>query len=333
MNETLHAVIADGATPGGVLLTGTADGLRTVLAAGAVVPERSPEAPDEHTLYDLASLTKVVATWPLVGRAVEQGLLDIDAPLRDALPAMSGSTPSAEPTIRQILTHTSGMRATTRLDHYRGAELPLYELMCREPLDDVPGRAHRYINRGFVLLGLALAHVHGRPLDQLARELFDDLGMPATTYGPLARSSRVAPTEPRFPGAPRLWGAAHDDNAALLGGVAGHAGVFASAHDLATYAERLLDSYATADAPLGAWFRAGLVPQAEIEPGLHRGLAWVTAHGGHTAYHHGFTGTSLYLAPAAGRYLVITTNAIHNGPARTRLAPLRALALKVLTTG
>ncbi|THC43112.1 serine hydrolase domain-containing protein [Streptomyces sp. A1499] len=74
--------------------------------------------------------------------------------------------PSAEVTVRQLLAHTSGLRASTRLDHYRGADLPLHELLCREPLDDAAG-THRYINRGYILLGLALAHVNGLPLDDL----------------------------------------------------------------------------------------------------------------------------------------------------------------------
>lgn len=130
---------------------------------------------------------------------------------------------------------------------------------------------------------------------------------------------------------PRIWGSAHDDNAALMGGVAGHAGVFASTSDLATYAEQLLAAHTDEDNALGSWLRTSLIPQAEIEPGLHRGLGWITAHAGQVAYHHGFTGTSLYLSPATGRYIAICTNAIHNGPARTRIAPLRALALKTIS--
>jgi CubicO group peptidase (beta-lactamase class C family) len=329
--ETLESVVADGATPGGVIAFGTADGTPEYLSAGVVAPECGTAAPTRHTVYDIASLTKVVATWPLVGRAIHDGLLDLDGPIRDFLPAMNGELPSAEATVRQLLAHTSGLRASTRLDHYRGAELPLHELMCREPLDDAPG-THRYINRGYILLGLALAHIHDQPLDELAAAVWDELGMSEVMYGPIGRSGRVAPTEQRIPGAPRIWGAAHDDNAALLGGVAGHAGVFATPRDLARYARHLLTAHADAtDADLGEWMRAGLVPQAAIEPGLDRGLSWILAAGGRVAYHHGFTGTSLYLAPDTGRYLAICTNAVYHGNARTRIAPLRALALKTIS--
>ncbi len=329
LHETLREVVADGASPGGVVVAGTIAGHQQVMAAGVVAPECGPQSPTAHTLYDIASLTKVVATWPLIGRSVRDGLVDLDAPVRDSLPAMNGEAPSGEATVRQLIAHTSGLRASTRLDHYRGADLPLHELLCREPLEDTPG-THRYINRGYILLGLALTHLHRRPLDRIAADMWDELGMHSTFYGPVTRTPDVAPTEQRLPGAPRTWGTAHDDNAALMGGVAGHAGVFSTPADLATYAQALLSADETH--PLGDWLGSSLVPQTAIEPGLDRGLSWILAHGESIACHHGFTGTSLYLAPSAGRYLVICTNAVYNGPARTRLAPLRALALKTISS-
>ncbi|MBT2406799.1 MULTISPECIES: serine hydrolase [unclassified Streptomyces] len=330
LRDALGEIVADGASPGGIVVCGTAAGGREVLTAGVVSPYTNPQAPDEHTVYDIASLTKVTATWPLAGRAIDAGLLGLDTPVREFLPPLTGdvSMPGAEATVRQLLSHTSGLRAATRLDLYDLAERPLHELICHELLESLPG-THRYINRGYILLGLALAHVHQQPLDRLAAEMWSELGMNHTSYGPVAQSPRVAPTEQREDH-DRLWGAVHDDNAAIMGGVAGHAGVFAPAADLATYAEYLLAGEETV---LGAWLRAGLTPQAEIEPGLHRGLGWILAAGDTVAYHHGFTGTSLYLAPATGRYIAITTNAVHNGASRTLIAPLRERALKILAAG
>ncbi|MFG2440799.1 serine hydrolase domain-containing protein [Streptomyces sp. NPDC048508] len=327
LRDTFDQVVADGATPGGVIAFGTTGANPQFLSVGKVAPECGDVEPDQDTAYDIASLTKVVAVWPLLGQALGAGLLDLDAPIRDFLPPMNSETPSGEATVRQLIAHTSGLRASTRLDHYRGAELPLHELLCREPLEDAPGQ-HRYINRGYILLGLALAHINDLPLDQLGGALWRTLGMDDTMYGPVARTPQVAPTEQRIPGAPRIWGAPHDDNAGLLGGIAGHAGVFSTPGDLSVYAQRLLAAHADGDDGLGEWLHASLVPQAQIEPGLDRGLSWILAAGGQVAYHHGFTGTSLYLAPRTGRYLVICTNAVYHGSARTKIAPLRALALK-----
>ncbi|MDK9499669.1 serine hydrolase [Streptomyces katrae] len=322
----LDQAVADGATPGGVIALGTLGDAPRFLTSGRIADELGDAAPGADTVYDIASLTKVVATWPLVCQAIDAELLTQAAPVREFLPPIDGPAPSGEATIEQLLTHTAGLRAATRLDHYRGTHQPLHELLCREPLEAEPPAEHRYVNRGYILLGLALAHTHRRPLDELARALWDDLGMTGTTYGPVARGPRVAPTDRRLPGAPRIWGQAHDDNAALLGGVAGHAGVFSTARDLARYAAHLIDPATR----LHGWLRASALPFAPIEAGLDRGLSWICAPG-NVAYHHGFTGTSLYLAPTAGRYLAICTNAVYHGEARRRIAPLRALALKTVT--
>ncbi|MGE7387861.1 serine hydrolase [Streptomyces sp. NPDC004126] len=115
-------------------------------------------------------------------------------------------------------------------------------------------------------------------------------------------------------------------DAGLLGGVAGHAGVFSTARDLARYAAHLVDPAGR----LYGWLRTSTRPFAPIGTGLDRGLSWICAPGD-VAYHHGFTGTSPYLAPTAGRYLAICTNAVYHGEARRRIAPLRALALKTVT--
>ncbi|WP_223838054.1 serine hydrolase domain-containing protein [Streptomyces venezuelae] len=325
LTEALDQTVTDGATPGGVIALGTLGEPPRFLKAGRIADELGDTAPGPDTVYDIASLTKVVATWPLVCQAFDAEVLARTAPVRDFLPAIDGPAPSGEATIEQLLTHTAGLKASTRLDHYRGTQTPLHELLCREPLEGEPG-THRYINRGYILLGLALAHVHGRTLDELGRALWDDLGMTSTTYGPVARGPQVAPTERRIPGAPRIWGTAHDDNAALLGGVAGHAGTFSTARDLARYAEYLIDPASR----LHGWLRASSLPFAPIEPGLDRGLSWIVAPGG-VDYHHGFTGTSLYLARGTGRYLAVCTNAVYYGEARKKIAPLRALALKTIT--
>ncbi len=330
LRECLDLMTADGTVPGGVIAHGAFDAEPGFLASGIVAPECGDARPGPDTVYDVASLTKVLATWPLVGTSINESLT-LDTPVRELLPGVPAEAPGGRVTARQILSHTSGLRADTRLDRYRGRTEPLAELICGEDLIAEPGAGHRYINRGFILLGLVLAHSRDRRLDELAADLWRSLGMTATAYGPLTRSARVAPTEQRLPGAPRLWGMPHDDNAALLGGVAGHAGVFTTPADLAAFATALLSSHASGG-DLGRWLANSLQPLAGIEPGLDRGLAWILADDGRVAYHHGFTGTSLYLAPHTGRYLAICTNAVyHHQDNRTRLAPLRTLALKAIT--
>ncbi|MEV5506943.1 serine hydrolase domain-containing protein [Streptomyces orinoci] len=330
--ECLELLTADGSVPGGVIAYGTCGGRPGYLASGLVAAECGDTRPGPQTRYDLASLTKVVAIWPLVGKTLADRL-PLGAPIRHALPGLPADAPGGWVTVRQILAHTSGLRADTRLDQYRKSGSNLAELICREPLISTPGTQHRYINRGFILLGLILAAITEHRLDELTDALWRDLGMRHTTYGPLGRATDVAPTEQRFPGAPRLWGLPHDDNATLLGGVAGHAGAFSTPADLATYADALLRAH-RARSPLGRWLADSMTPQAAIEPGLDRGLAWILADKGQVAYHHGFTGTSLYLSPATGRYLALCTNAVyHHQDNRTRLAPLRALALKAVANG
>jgi CubicO group peptidase (beta-lactamase class C family) len=328
LHDCLDLMTADGAVPGGVIAHGTYDSRPGFLTSGIVAPECGDTRPGPDTVYDVASLTKVLATWPLIGSLDS---LDLDVPVRDLLRHLPADAPGGQVTVRQILAHTSGLRADTRLDQYRGTGTDLAELICREDLIAEPGTGHRYINRGFILAGLLLAQVTDQRLDELAADLWQGLGMPATQYGPLDRAAHVAPTERRFPGAPRLWGLPHDDNAALLGGVAGHAGVFSTPTDLATYASALLRGHHEGS-PLGVWLAESMAPHAVIEPGLNRGLAWILADEARVAHHHGFTGTSLYLHPATGRYLAICTNAVyHHQDNRTRLAPLRALALKAIT--
>ncbi|WP_073815647.1 serine hydrolase domain-containing protein [Kitasatospora sp. CB01950] len=327
LRECLELMTADGTVPGGVIAHGDLEGEPGFLTAGIVAPECGDARPGPDTVYDAASLTKVVATWPLIGSTG----IDLDAPVHTLLPTVAAVVPGGKVTVGQILAHTTGLRADTRLDQYRNRNQDLAALICGEDLIAEPGAGHRYINRGFILAGLLLAQVTGRRLDELAADLWTSLGMTSTAYGPIGRSSRVAPTEQRLAGAPRLWGIPHDDNAALLGGVAGHAGVFTTAADLATYATALLSGHRDGT-DLGRWLARSTVPQAVIEPGLNRGLAWLLTGNGRVAYHHGFTGTSLYLAPATGRYLVICTNAVyHHQDNRTALAPLRALALKAIT--
>lgn len=319
----MKLMVDAGWLPGGTAVIGTGGMWEFVVVGG--INEEYETTPDVS--YDVASLTKVMAVWPLVGRAADEGVLDLDAPLAEYFPR--GRYPGGRVTVRQILTHTSRLNPVTWLERYAGTDLHLAEAILSDPLE---AEGYRYIDRGFILLGLLLERLYGSPLDRLCAELWADMGMPSTTYGPLARSPAVAPTEHRLPGAAPTWGVVHDEAAALMGGIAGHAGVFSTAIDLGAFARELLRVH---DGPDTGVLPAGFVeeswtPQVHVGTGLSRGLAWLVADDG-VVHHNGFTGTSLFLHPASGRYVGVLTNAVHYGRRRTGLPDLRTAVRSALT--
>jgi len=318
----LKVMVDAGWLPGGAAVIGTG-GMWEFVAVGRIDGE-SDTAPD--VAYDVASLTKVMATWPLVGQAVAEGLLDLDAPMSEYLHAEG--LPGARVTARQILTHTSRLNPVTWLERYVGTDQDLGEAILADPLED-PG--YQYVDRGFILLGLLLERLYGTSLDRLAGDLWDELGMRSTTFGPLTRSPAVAPTERRLPGAGPAWGVVHDEAAALMGGVAGHAGAFSTAIDLGAFAREMLRLHEGGPGPVPSSFvRMSWQPHVDAGQRLWRGLGWLITPEG-VVYHNGFTGTSLFLHPDSGRYVGVLTNAVHYGRDRVGLGDLRSAARSALT--
>jgi CubicO group peptidase (beta-lactamase class C family) len=175
-----------------------------------------------------------------------------------------------------------------------------------------------------------LERLYGEGLERLAVELWEELGMRSTVFGPLPRSPSVAPTERRLAGAAPTWGVVHDEAAALMGGVAGHAGVFTTAIDLGTFARETLRTYVTAGGAVPRSFvRSSWQPHVEAGSGVARGLGWLVTPEG-VVYHNGFTGTSLFMHPESGRYVGVLTNAVHYGRDRVGLVDLRAAARSAL---
>ncbi|GAB3717715.1 serine hydrolase domain-containing protein [Nocardiopsis oceani] len=319
----LKVLVDAGWVPGGAAVVGTG-GMWEFVAVGRIDGEHDT-APDVS--YDVASLTKVMATWPLVGRAVAEGILDLNAPMSEYFPA--DGLPGAWVTARQILTHTSRLNQVTWMERYVGTDQDLAEAILADPLEE-PG--YLYIDRGFILLGLLLERLYGKGLDRLAAGLWSDLGMRATTFGPLARTPSVAPTERRLVGAAPAWGVVHDEAAALMGGVAGHAGAFTTAIDLGAFAREMLRLYGGgSEGPVpGSFVRESWSPQVDAGARLSRGLGWLVTPEG-VVYHNGFTGTSLFMHPESGRYVGVLTNAVHYGRDRTGLVDLRTAARSALT--
>jgi CubicO group peptidase (beta-lactamase class C family) len=329
--QQLETAVAEfvtrGGAPGAVAVAGTADDLRA-LSAGVVAPRLAEVVPSTSTRYDVASLTKIVSTWGLAGLAMADGELELDKPLSSYLG--SSSHPGSVVTARHILSHTSGLRAATRFDQYVGNGEDLAELILREDLETEPGRQHRYINRGFVLLGLALQRILGDGLDVLARErLWQPWEMDRTGFGPLPAGDDVAPTERRLGGTRPAWGVVHDENAGLMGGVAGHSGVFSTADDLVRFA-RVVMAATRAETSFGRYVGESFKVHA-TDGATRRGLAWILVPESGVVYHHGFTGVSLYLSPATDRFVVLLSNAVFVSRDRERLTGLRAEALRAIS--
>jgi serine-type D-Ala-D-Ala carboxypeptidase len=286
-------------------------------------PPRGDDAPEAEaeavpagpgTLFDLASLTKVVATLPLVLLLHQRGSWSIDDPVARWLPG----APRSPVTISDCLLHAAGL--VPHREYYRLHADPaeIKRAVISELADAVPGPVC-YSDLGFMLLGWAVEECAGEPLATLAsREVFGPLGMTATSYLPRAPRLAIAATEAdgdqRLPGG-LVWGQVHDGNAYALGGVTGHAGVFGTAADLARYGCALLrpDRHPVLSAQTIA-----LITERQAGTGAEtRALGWrlrPDAWGDWpepTIWHTGFTGTSMLVAPGLDAAVIVLTNAIH----------------------
>jgi CubicO group peptidase (beta-lactamase class C family) len=306
-------------------------------AYGQRAIEPAPEPMDEATVFDAASLTKPVVTATLVQLLREQGRLDLEAPLQRYLPDCGGAD-KAQITLRQLLTHSSGLPAglpRNGAGEWSGSQAAQHIACGLAPLVP-PGMQFRYSDVNFILLGRIVERVAGLPLDRFAAQaLFQPLGMHDSGYLPLQRmdAGRIAPTE-RQPDGQLLRGEVHDPTARKMGGVAGHAGLFTTTADLARFARMLLSGGIAED---GRRFLSaesvGLLTTAQSPPALaeRRSLGWDIASPfarprgqlypptsfGHT----GFTGCAFWLDPASRSFFVLLSNRVHPA-AGTNVLPL-----------
>ena len=340
IGELLSALVDTGATPGAVVVAGTHDGVLAECAAGCLSYAADAGRVTPDTIYDLASLTKVIVTTPLVMRLHEAGQLDLDAPVRRYVPEFAGGARDRA-TIADLLAHCGGLIWWT--DLYRQVRgLSTAEAMgfylrriCELPLDYEPRTRTVYSDLGFILLGAVLERVAGAPLDRLAQdEIFAPLGMRDIRYNPpAALRSRIAPTEDDPERGGVLTGLVHDENASGLGGVAPHAGLFATARSLVPFAQMWLAEGATENNRV---FDRATVRRfsrrARLADDSSRALGWDTRAEGSScgncfsqaSYGHtGFTGTSLWIDPEQDLFVVLLSNRVHPTRDNPRLAELR----------
>lgn len=354
LQDALEAAVARGDTPGVVVRMGWVDRVdgraqhaNLDWAAGRLAFEPpdlacdAQAAPGAHTVYDVASLTKVVVTAPLFARLFEQGVAGPDTALSSVLPGLAASAL----TLRHLLTHTSGLPAGLGLDaSWSGPDEALARAAAAQPTHP-PGTLFRYSDINFILLMAAAQRLTGRTLDALAHEwLFQPLGMRDSGFRPVDAPQRwaevplgrIAPTEwegaigapreARPAGASMLHGVVHDPTARRMGGVAGHAGLFSTVADLERFARMLLqggelDGVRVLAASSVERMLAVATPPTlaerrslgwDIDTPLSRarglpGQGWSDGSVGHT----GFTGCALWLDPSRQAFHILLSNRVH----------------------
>lgn len=320
--------IRDGYIPGAVIVVGHNGRIvhRQAYGDRALVPQR--EAATVDTIYDVASLTKVIATTPAIMKLVEQGKLRLAEPVTTYLPEFQGG--KSEITVRDLLTHMSGLRPDLDLEPaWSGYSTGIRKALVDKPADP-PGTRFVYSDINFELLGEIVRRLSRKPLDEFAREqIFEPLGMRDTMFLPLrsqvseALLARIAPTEIDAATGRPFRGVVHDPTARYMGGVAGHAGLFSTADDVAKFAQMMLGMgqlggvrlfspltvarFTSPATPAGQPVVRGLGWDIDSPYSSNRGDLYPAGGYGHT----GFTGPALWVDPSTRSFVVIMTNRNH----------------------
>ena len=325
IDAAINGVIAERRMPGAVFHLERA-GMAYQNAYGKYSYEDGAAAVTPATVFDAASLTKIVATAPSVMLLAEDGRIDLDAPLVRYLPECAGQ--GRDPiTVRHLLTHTSGLPAgLPATPAWHGLPRAL-ELACSRTPTDAPGTAFRYSDVNYILLGELVRRISGQPLDRFARQrIFTPLGMRDTGFLPLAalERARIAPTQRLAAEGQRLLqGEVHDPTARRMDGVSGSAGMFTTAHDLARYARMLLAGGELDGVRVLSRDSVRLMTTVQSGPDIlaqrgmgmdiaspfarPRGKLFPLGSYGHT----GFTGCILWIDPASGTFYVLLSNRVY----------------------
>jgi CubicO group peptidase (beta-lactamase class C family) len=319
----IERAIADRAFPAAVVETGTRERVRWRQAFGTLTYEADAPPSREDTIFDLASLTKVIATASIAMRAVNEGRITLDQRVAARLPDWRGSD-REHVTILDLLEHASGLTAYLPFfrDHFGRVEFE--RAICTMPLEYAPRTQSIYSDLGFILLAFILEDAYGRPFADVFRE----------TSGPKAGDllfnparelrDRCAPTELDLWRGRLLQGEVHDENCYALGGAAGHAGLFGTAEAVGDFARAILSTFG--DTTLERFVRKSTVP------GSSRALGWDTMlptsscgtrMSPRAIGHTGFTGTSLWIDPERDLYVVMLTNRVHPSRENNQIQPVR----------
>lgn len=326
IDRVIARAIKAGGFPGGAVVIGRNGA--TVLRKGygnLSWSGKSPVSADE-TIYDLASLTKVVATTTAIMILYDQGKIRLEDRASQYIPGFSGGMKD-DVTVQQLLEHRSGLPAGR--DLWRIALTPgeARQAVIDTPLECAPGSCYIYSDLGADLLGFIAESVSGERLDVFMQEhVFEPLGMTSTMFRPhWTLRERIAPTELTPPRGYPLRGEVHDENAFALGGVAGHAGLFSTAADLALFAQMMLNGGELNGVRIVSDSTVALFTTRANPDGTTRALGWDTCgHDGSCGKylsrrafgHTGFTGTSMWIDPDRNLFVILLTNRVHAARAR-----------------
>ena len=330
LDAAINQAVRDDKIPGAVLVIGH-DGktvYRKAYGNRALLPAKEPMTTE--TIFDIASLTKVVATTSCVMKLFEQGRIWLDDPVTTYLPEFQGG--QSPVTVRDLMTHFSGLRPDVDLEPaWTGYDTGIHRALTDKPAGP-PETKFVYSDINFILLGEIVKRLSGMPENDFAKKIvFEPLGMKETGYLPDASlRGRIAPTEMQKDGT-ILRGVVHDPTARYMGGVAGHAGVFSTADDLAKFCQMLLDGgdglfspvtirkFTTAATPVNQPILRGLGWDIDSPYSGNRGELFPV---GKSFGHTGFTGTSIWIDPLSQTYVILLANSVHPH-LRKAITPLR----------
>jgi CubicO group peptidase (beta-lactamase class C family) len=316
--------IGQKAFPGAVVAIGQHGKLVALKSFGKMDYSEQAHAVPKDALFDLASLTKVIATTTAAAILYDRKQLDLDAPVIQYIPEFAGVEGHQKVLVRHLLSHSSGLNSRQVLWKQANDRPGIMKLVYRLPLDSTPGEKAQYRDYNMIVMGEIVYRITGQRLDEfLAHNAFGPLGMKHTRYNPPAKwIGRIAPTEQDDALRHQMVrGVVHDENAFLMGGVSGHAGLFSSARDLSAIAQMWLNGGVYKGKRILSEATVHLFMERRSSPAqTTRALGWDTPGKGlfpgelaspAAIIHTGFTGTSIYIDPKRDAFLILLTNRVH----------------------
>lgn len=320
--QIINKAIEERAFPGAVILIARRGLILGEGAFGRFTYSKDSPPMRMNTIFDLASLTKVVATTTAIMILYDRGLIDLEAPVVQYLPEF-GQRGKGKIKIKHLLAHCSGLPAWKPF--YKKSQHPedLLRMIYEMEPEHEPGTQAVYSDLGFIVLGEVIERITGKTLDRFCREeIFEPLGMRDTMFNP-PRSlwHKIAPTEQDSWRGRLLQGEVHDRNAYVMGGVSAHAGLFSTARDLAVFLQMMLNGGVYGDKRIVKESTVKLFVQRQnLVEGSSRALGWDTPSGESTSGHYfsknsfghtGFTGTSLWVDPEKELFVIFLTTRVH----------------------